>query len=302
MDKQEKNDSDKSVKPKKHNIKLLSSFMFVCVAACVVQSEITIPVFSEVFAPLSPVATTTTIAPETTPESPTIVLPPEYSFSSVVASENDVACTFSLDNVNFEKEDYYLCLVRSEDAKDDFISSVPDLVKNIVQVKITDKTISHTFTKALSSESGVENVRPETSYAVVAVKENSIVKKEIVKTEKFIYIKHIIIDKSAYLDPYRFLYLQVTLNEKFTNFNDLYFEIYNLTLNKKEDDYYFIVNKADSKNWVHIDIELIKPVYDYELRIYCSTDNPEDIKYTTSFNHSGTNYYLIYTHPEKINF
>ena len=271
----------------KHNIKrrkILFSFVFLLASFAIIQSSIYIPVFSDIFSPKQEVA----------------VLTPTYAFSSVSTTKNQVSCTLNIENVDFEKTNYYLCLTKEEDATDEFVSIILASAKeNFINVKTnnTDKTFSSCL-----AVSGVEKIKYNTNYALLLIKDDKIILKQVVTTQNFVYITNIEIKPTTTDKIYRYLNLRVTPNEEFKNFNSLYFQIVDKETNMPLSDYAIIPKEYLSESFASLPFKLGTPKKDYILKIYCSTDSPDNIEYTDEFVKDEIKYYLIYTHNEIINF
>ena len=118
---------------------------------------------------------------------------------------------------------------------------------------------------------------------------------------EFVYITDLK-TKTSYDKDYKYILIQITANNKFTNFNSIYFELYNITLDSLVTDY-SIINKADLKtSWASIPKPIASPEYNYQLRLYCSTSNPEKIEYTNSFVKDEITYYLFYVYDKIITY
>ena len=271
---------------KKKSISILAKFVFLCVAVVIMPIGVYIPVFSEILYPSS---------------SPIITAVPTYNFTSVVPEEDKINFSFTIDDADLKDSNYYLYLIEQDNASEEFLESVDDSYKLSAQIKINYNAMSYSFTSYLSS-SGIKSVLPDTDYAILVVKDNVIVQKELVKTKKLVYIQNV--DLTKFSDAtYKYLKFQVKENEKFTDFDSLYFEIYNLTLDKVVTDFSRIDKAYLSESWALIPVASISdPEYEYELHVFCSTDHPDKIKYTKSFVKDEITYYLIYIYENTITY
>ena len=282
----------KKEKSKKLNLRLLSGFVFLCASVAIIQTGVYIPVFSEVFSPSTP--------PAVTPPAIVTEINPDYKFSSVLSTEDSISFDLTLENVELEKERCFAYLVKDGNDNDVFLESVSDKAKSEVQIRITDTATTNNFTKYLTL-SGAKTLKDDTNYVIVLVKDNKIVKKQSVSTKAMAYISDIKIKENK--DPvYKHLLMHVTPNPKFSDYKGLYLELYNETLKTKVPDYSILYKEYISESWGGIPIKIETPVYEYTLRIYCSTDHPENINYTNSFEKDEIKYYLIYTYEEIIKF
>jgi len=292
----------KQEKSNKLNLKLLSSFMFLCATVVILQTGIYIPIFSEIFSPSQP--------------SPTIVIPPTYDFSSIVATENKIDFTLTIDNVDFSKEDYFVYLVKEEDATDLFMNSVMASVKLSEQIKLYSNISALSFTKYMSVSGGV-NLKPNTNYAIIVVKDDIIVQKQIAKTEDFEYVKSLDINTKVDDEGERHIYIKTYLNDNFKDYEYLYLQLTNLETNTvvkayarvKKDEIEEALNDPmisyPESNILMVDPDTSVPeptsALGYQLKIFCSTDHPENFENAESFVKEEIKYYLIYTHESAIN-
>ena len=257
-------------------IKLISSFIIVCAIAAVIQTVFPIPLFSQLFNPVQ-----------------------MYSFETISATFNKVSYSVSLRNIDdFSSNEYCLMVVKSGCDNDGYISSIPVAIKGDHKVKITTSMVKGNFNEYVTSD-GAKRITKNTNYVILILKNEEIVQKKSIKTENFIYFTEIKTNSKTD-KSYKYLLIQVTPNSLFDKFNSVYFELYNLTLDRKVNDY-SIINKDDlSTSWASIPLDINDPVYDFELRLYCSTASPEDIEYSNSFVKDEINYYFIYTYDSVI--
>ena len=283
-----KNTKIKKEVKRKASLKLISSFVFLCSAIAVLPLGINIPVFTEIFNSSTTISSTTPTKTST------------YNFESIIANENDINFTLIINNFDLKTNKYCLYLVEKENANYTFFSSISKSIKSSAEINITSDISLQSFTTYLSL-SGQKKIKPNTDYAILLVKNGEIVKKEFVKTKNFVYID-IVNFKTATDKTNRYLDIQLIPNIAFNNFNGLYVELYNLTLNKKVEDYSILYKGYLETSWARIPVKITEPVYDYELRIYCSSDNPEKLKYSNTFTKDEINYYLIYIHDNIVKF
>lgn len=293
----------KHEKSRKLNLKLLSSFMFLCAAVVVLQTGIYIPIFSEIFSPSPPAQTT--------------VISPTYTFSSIITTANKIDFTLTIDNVDFSKEDYFVYLVREEKATDLFINSIIPSVKLSEQIKINSNVSALSFTKYMSETVGVK-LKPNTNYAIIIVKDDNIVQKQIVKTEDFEYVKSLDINTKVDDEGKRHIYIKTYLNDAFKDYEYLYLQLTNLETNTvvkayarvKKDEIENALNEPLIYQYPISDILMVDPdtsvpeptsVLGYQLKIFCSTDHTENFENAESFVKEEIKYYLIYTHDSAIN-
>lgn len=100
---------------------------------------------------------------------------------------------------------------------------------------------------------------------------------------------------------YRYLDIKIT-PDKTLDFNGVYVELYNLTLDTKYSEYSILYKSNIDTSWARIPFKLTDPVYNYEIRLYCSTDHPEKIEYSSSFVKDEITYYLIYTYDKTVTY
>ncbi len=284
----ERNENSIAKKPRKRS-KIFSTFMFACASVAVLPIGVYVPLFSEVFS-VQPV------------EEVVIDIKPEYNISINEVTFNKVNCSIKLTNVDFEKENYYVYVVKEVDASDSFLAGVSESVKQNYRTKLTTTLTNLTFTKFMHSYGGEELIS-NSNYAVILVCNGKIVCKQLITTEKYKYVKDVIIKTDVKDKTNRYLDIKVVPNDEFEDFNTIYYELYNLSTNTLNPDYYSVTDKAYlSDSYARFSIKLMEPVYDYELRIYCSTNHPEKLNYTSSFSKDDITYYMIYTYEEKIHF
>ena len=104
---------------------------------------------------------------------------------------------------------------------------------------------------------------------------------------------------------YKYLKISIKLDPSFNDFNAIYFQLYNTTTNTILPDYSIQdkehVREPDIYGYPLIGIAKETPPADYQLRLFCSTDNPENFEYTDTLVKDEITYYLFYTHVELIN-
>ena len=290
--------------------------MFLLATVAVVQTTFYIPIFSDIFHP-DTTTSTNSVTPETpTPPTPTPLDPSGggeetlevvYKFSGIDANYEKVDFILEIENLTKEQQSeenlkkYKLYLVKKVDATDEFLSAVTDLQKDSNKIQVTSTKVKGTFTTYIHN-TGVSNIKPNTDYCIVLTKEDKIIKTASVKTKGFDYITSVswsVIPPDIYGD--RYLDIRLTYNAKFEGFT-LYFQLYNLTSNEKAEGKDSLIPKELLDAGSHPLMIFLKtePEHDYQLKIYCLTDDPESIYYTDTEVKDEITYYLIYTDSNKI--
>jgi len=280
----------KKEKKDKQSLNLISKFVFMCAVVSTIQIGVYIPIFNDIF-------NTPSVAEIT--ESP-----PTVSFEEVSTLHNRVDFTITIENADLSQEDYYLYLTKQEDATDEFIESVPDSIKEAEGKKITSNIFFGNFERYLTSTGG-QTLMQSTNYALILVKDNKIIKKEIATTKDRVYITGLTIREEPGSDAnHKFFKFQVTIDDGFTKFTYLFFKLTRLSTNEDVEGY-GVLEKAS----VGLDINIASAGIDvnteessvFILRIYCETDNPELYAGMPLKNMDETRKgYLIYTHISTI--
>lgn len=286
----QKNMQTKNVLSNKSHNKLISSFVFLCAAVVMLNVGVYIPVFSEIFTPLF-----SSQKPSNS----------QFVFSYVGATESKIDITLMVEGVKLDEENYFLYLVLEDNASNEFVGSVSEKAKFGNQIKITTNTFSHSFTKFMSS-SGDVNLKPNTKYAVLIVKDDEIIEKTSVSTKIMIYVTEVKTNPVylEYLPKYdkyiKHLGIVYNLNEKFEDYTNIWFVITNTTT--KAIDFANIAKGIGGTPDFSCDNEA--GTYLYQLKIYCLTDHLESLDYdeTQDIIINEETGHLIYTHDKLIEF
>ena len=287
---------------KKKSIILLSSFTLLCALFVVVQAGLYVPVFSEIFKkPKKTIVTTTKVIETTTNSSDTTKLPVGYAFSSISSTDDSISMSLTLSNANVVDDEYYIYLVESGKDSNEYLSSIPLSIKNNARIRVNSSNISNTFTKYIT-QTGEELLKPNKDYVILLVLNDQIVKKETIKTQKLVYIFNITSEKIPDVTE-RYLKLKVEVNAKFTNYTYLLVKLYNVTLNKFEDEYHSLISKENiTTSFPLFTFKQDRPEYTYRIYVYCLSDNLSEIEYTDTTIKDEIIYYLIYIHDEDVNY
>jgi len=268
--------------------KVFASFMFACAAVAVLPLGVYVPVFSEIFSPTNVEA----VGEKSH----------QYNVDVVSVTSESINCLITLNNVDFEKENYYVYVIKEADVSDSFLASVAESIKQSYRVKLTAALSNITFTKFMFSL-GVEELKPATNYVLLIAQEDKIVCKKPISTEKLKYVKEVVIDTSIKDKTYKYLDVKAQPSDEFSDFTSFYFELYNKSTHTLNPDYYSLIPQENlTSSSARFAIKLTEPEYDYELRIYCSTSHPEKLNYSDSLVKDEITYYLIYTHESVIHF
>ena len=121
------------------------------------------------------------------------------------------------------------------------------------------------------------------------------------------YIANVQINKDYVSDiDNKSFHIQAILDESFTNYELIFYELVDADGNILVDEYgnqinFTTIPKANITTfWARFDIKKTEPEKDYGLNIYCSTNDASKLKYTKTKTKDSVKYYLIYQHPTKI--
>ena len=276
-------------KSNKLNLKLLSSFVFLCAAVVVLQVGIYIPIFSEVFSP--------------SPPAPTIVITPNYVFSSVVATDSKINFSLQLDNVDLTTENYNIYLVKQSNATDTYINSIPASIRESEQIKIKNQLDTYNITKHITPMGGVA-ISPSTDYSIIVVNEKKIVQSYNITTTPKIYLSNV----NVYFADGN---INITLkaDDSFTGFGTLLIQVENLTDSTWGAEHNGIDRTTGSEANIPADkynFPASKGKVDqyFEVKIYCVTTDLEKKALPDTITHGDPlnpeYYYLIYTYDKPL--
>ena len=292
----ESNSRVRTKKYPKSAIRLLASFIVACAVFAMVQSKVFIPVFSQMFSLTQSTETKTDDKDDDKSEE---ILPIVYIFKSITSTHNSINYSLELQNVkDFSSNEYSVMLVKSGCDTDEYILSISSILKNSYKIKLNSSICSGTLGKYISTI-GINNLLPNTNYVFLLLKDEKIVKKQDVKTQDFKYITDVEIKYNT-SKTYRYIMFQAKANEYFDNYESICYVFTNITTNEK---LYSKVPKIYlAESYASFEFLLTAPIEQYELKIYCETNSPQDINYSHSFVSDEITYYLIYTHQDVILF
>ncbi|MBR1925926.1 MAG: hypothetical protein IJ837_03665 [Clostridia bacterium] len=286
---QETNKNQNFVKEKKKKNFLFSKFVILLALTAVVQTVFYIPIFSDIFSPSPPSQVST----------PTVSIFPNYTFNSVVETDKNLTFSLTIENADLENENYFLYLVKKEDASDKYLNSIPIEVRESDRIKITNQTNVYSFQKYITPL-GSFYVIPETDYMIIVAKNDEIVQTKSVKTASKIYFS----DVNVFFENEK-INIKLKADSSFKGFGTLLIQVKNLTDstwgpqnngvdkttgvedNLAGDKYNFSVTKSSVDQY-------------FELKIYCITTDSEKIALPDSIICDDTYYYLIYTYDKPL--
>ena len=105
---------------------------------------------------------------------------------------------------------------------------------------------------------------------------------------------------------YKYLKIDVKFDPSFDDFNAIYFQLYDISTNTALPNY----SQQNKENAKHPDIygypsiakDKEAPPANYKLRLFCSTDHPENFEGAETLIKDGITFYLFYTWEETITF
>ena len=278
-----------------------SSFIALCAMATIIQTSFPIPIFSQIF------GRTTTVNN------------PAYSFSTISSTCKSVSYSITIDEVDdFDKTEYCIMLVKEGNDTDEYVASIPVALKRSHKVIVSSNNVSGSFDKFISQE-GINRLKNGEDYVVVLLRDEKIVKKESVKTKSYItkltfdgindslpvgsegYYTHTYTEGGI---DYRFLNVDVYIDESFDNFHSLYIELTNVTNEPYTKDA-TTMNESGVNGQMSFGPRFLKdsPQQRLKFKIYCYPKFLKDLDYTETMTPDGVvTYYLIYSHPDVIIF
>lgn len=100
---------------------------------------------------------------------------------------------------------------------------------------------------------------------------------------------------------FKYLHIYVTANPGFEHYKSVFVQIYNASTNSIVEHGYGIINKEDlSSSHVAVRFDADYPVYNYQIKIFCSTDNPEEFEEYDTLVKDEIKYFLIYSHDSLV--
>ena len=293
-------------KEKKTNhsfLKFATNFVAALALTATVQTSIEIPVFSRIFNPSQIVST--------------IDSPVGCKVADLTATYKNISFIVSFDSVkDFSSNEYSLMLVKTGCDNDEYISNILKSLKNKHKIIVDTNETYIKFSQCIT-QNKIENLTEDTDYVVLVLKDEKIIEKKSIKTNKLQAVKNVDVDTKIDGDGRHFL-IKTYIYSDFDDYDNLYLQLINLetgaivkayaTVAKHEID----DSVADPKghhyptsNIVMKDPETNIPEptssLGYQLRVFCSTDNPELFGDKESFTKDDVKYYLIYTHDSAIN-
>ena len=104
----------------------------------------------------------------------------------------------------------------------------------------------------------------------------------------------------AYKD-FKYIHIQVSANPEFEHYKSVLVQIYNASTSSIVEHGYGIINKEDLDSF-HVAVRFDEdyPVSTYQIKIFCSTDNPEEFEEYDTFVKDEIKYFLIYSHDSLV--
>lgn len=104
---------------------------------------------------------------------------------------------------------------------------------------------------------------------------------------------------------YKYLKISLKFDPSFDDFNAIYIQLYDISTNTPLPNY-SQQNKENAKNpdiygYPSIAKDIEAPPANYKLRLFCSTDHPENFEGAETLIKDGITFYLFYTCDEVIN-
>ena len=222
----------------------------------------------------------------------------EFKFSDTSTTHEKINFTLIIENPpnDIKSEGFAVILTLPNETNQIFENSISSFKHNH-QINLSFSTTQRTFTKYLSSV-GEKYLKPNTTYCLNVVKDDKILKTQTVTTQDFTYIygldeKHIK-EKSE-----KYIKFQPLVNKEFSDFKLLY--IFTTDTTTQESTFSTIPKENLAESWYSQQVIPVSATKSYLVAIYCSTDNPDKLKYETENKIvDDEKVYLVYKHPELI--
>ena len=285
-------------------LRLATNFVAALAITSTVQTAVEIPIFSKIF------------NPEINNES-IAKLPATYKIDNLLSTHSQVNFSVTLDNIeDFTENEYSLMLVKKGCDSDGYVGLILPALKKLHKVIISADVTIGAFDRCIT-QNKVEKLSEDTEYVLLLLKDDKIVERQAVKTEKFVYVTGFDIDRRYDKEGKHFL-IRTYLNPEFKDYELLYVQLVNLETGETVKAYSNISKKEiedslkDPVKYVYpqSNILMVNPetnvpeppsALGYQLRIFCSTNHPENYKGKESFIKDEVEFYLIYTHESAIN-
>jgi len=264
----------------------LSSFVFLCVAVTTTQDVVKIPVLSQVFSPV-----TSVIMDEDLPKATSSMT---FNFVGVSAKEKKVTFSLNIDNFDATElgSDGCVYLLATGDATEEYLKLIPQSVKDSHKIAISSSAVVGAFSSYID-KTGQYAISPSTKYTLLACCGDKILSRYDLTTRDAVYFKDYTSTQTAD-ESYRYFNVHPIFDSTFDDYTAIMVEFEHTLTHALQQrwltkDYYL----SDPYCAVSCEKPKTDPVQKYYLRMYVSTDHPEDIVYTSTKVAFEKTFYLV---------